>query len=163
MQIITGHTSPETAYLVADYPYGYTLRCKIRYWLEYKVKHGFRLISQTTNPKRPGEIWNKPKASTYCMFAVMFLDDAQHVKWAGLSAAYADATECQTWLDKWGTGLSEQIAGELKAIIAAKRAYEQTRQAKAGDQPTHTLNLGVGLQEAREAWMDESLKQIRNK
>jgi hypothetical protein len=61
MQLLSGHTSPETAYVVNDYPYGYTLRCTIRYWLEYQPKKGFRLWSQTSNPKRPGLVWNKPK------------------------------------------------------------------------------------------------------
>jgi len=38
--------------LVEDYPYGFRLRCKIRFWLEYAPKRGFRFVSQTTNPKR---------------------------------------------------------------------------------------------------------------
>jgi hypothetical protein len=29
--ILPDHTTPETAYVVDDYPYGFTLRCKIRY------------------------------------------------------------------------------------------------------------------------------------
>ena len=58
--LLSGHTSPATAYTVDDYPYGFRLRCKIRYWLEYTPKRGVRLWSQTTNPKRPGEVWNKP-------------------------------------------------------------------------------------------------------
>ena len=68
MKLLKGHTSPETAYLVADYPYGFTLRCQIRYWLEWHHTRGFRFVSQTTNPKRPGIVWNKPKASTYSKF-----------------------------------------------------------------------------------------------
>jgi hypothetical protein len=48
LQLLFGHTSPETAYVVEDYPYGFRLRCKIRYWLEFKAKKGFRLVSQTT-------------------------------------------------------------------------------------------------------------------
>jgi hypothetical protein len=43
------------------------LRCKIRYWLEFHPKRGFRFVSQTTNPKR-GNVWNKPKASTFMRF-----------------------------------------------------------------------------------------------
>lgn len=65
MKVLWGHNSAETAYVVADYPYGFRLRCQIRYWLEYRKGKGFRFVSQTTNPKRPGEVWNKPKASTY--------------------------------------------------------------------------------------------------
>lgn len=67
-QLLTGHTTPETAFVVADYPYGFRLRCKIRYWLEYKPGKGHRLWSQTTNPKRAGEVWNKAKASTFQRF-----------------------------------------------------------------------------------------------
>lgn len=65
IQILRGHTSPETAYVVNDYPYGFTLRCKIRYWLEYRKGHGTRFCSQTTNPKVAGEVWNKPKRGIY--------------------------------------------------------------------------------------------------
>jgi hypothetical protein len=86
MQTLSGHTSPETAYLVEDYPYGFRLRCQIRYWLEFKPGHGFRLVSQTSNPRRPGLVWNKPKASTYHVVAVMVLDEDEHVTIDTLSA-----------------------------------------------------------------------------
>ena len=66
--ILSGHTSPETAYLVEDYPYGFRLRCKIRRWLDCDPKRGARLMSQTSNPKLSGLVWNKPKASTYARF-----------------------------------------------------------------------------------------------
>jgi len=95
LEYLHGHTSADTAFLVNDYPYGFRLRCKIRYWLEYKEGKGFRLVSQTTNPKVrnavcpthgvltapvnsqrghdncPGPVhfespWNKPKVSTFC-------------------------------------------------------------------------------------------------
>ena len=76
MELLHNHVSPETAYVVSDYPYGFTLRCQIRYWLEHSPRHGFRLMSQTSNPKKPGLVWNKPKGSTYCRFGgAMFLDD----------------------------------------------------------------------------------------
>ncbi len=61
---IHGANSPETAVVVDDYPYGFRLRCKIRYWVE-RTKFGERLCTQTTNPKKAGEFWNKPKKSTY--------------------------------------------------------------------------------------------------
>lgn len=95
MQILSNHTSLETAYLVDDYPYGFRLRCTIRYWLEYHPKRGFRFVSQTSNPKRPGLVWNKPKASTYCRFGgAMYLDDVGHVHWAGLTE-YSDGAEAK--------------------------------------------------------------------
>jgi hypothetical protein len=84
-QPLYGHRSQETAFVVNDYPYGFTLRCKIRYWIEYRPRFGFRFMSQTTNPKRPGEVWNKPKASTYAEHAAcMYLDENGHVQWRGV-------------------------------------------------------------------------------
>jgi len=79
MKPLYGHTSQETAFVVNDYPYGFKLRCKIRFWIEYKPRHGFRFMSQTTNPKKPIEVWNKPKASTYVeLAACMYLDENDH-------------------------------------------------------------------------------------
>lgn len=80
-----GHTSPETAYVVDDYPYGYRLRCSIRYWLEHSPRHGWRFCSQTSNPKRPGLVWNAPKRGTYAdVSACMYLNAEGHVKWDAL-------------------------------------------------------------------------------
>ena len=44
-----GHTSPETAYLVADYPYSFKLRCRIRYWIESDPK---RMVAEASAPER---------------------------------------------------------------------------------------------------------------
>lgn len=90
---LTGHTTPETAYVVEDYPYGFKLRCKIRYWLEFSPKKGFRYCSQTTNPKKAGEVWNAPKRSTYTMLAVMGTNDEGHVTWTGCSIYDFDKLE----------------------------------------------------------------------
>ena len=141
---LTGHVSPETAYVVDDYPYGYTLRCKIRYWLEYSPKRGFRLVSQTTNPKR-GHIWNKPKASTYCRFGgCMFLNDEGHVTWDGLSE-YCSGAEAKAWSDKYRDGVPEEGRKLLDKWVAAKLAYDGARQ------PSDPLN--IGLPEARQAFI----------
>ena len=81
---LSGHVSQETAYVVDDYPYGFRLRCKIRYWIESNT-NGERFWSQTTNPKKAGEVWNKPKASTYSGILVMGLDEVGHVQCEGLN------------------------------------------------------------------------------
>lgn len=91
VQILNGHTSPETAYVVGDYPYGFRLRCKIRYWLETATKGAkkgeTRFVSQTTDPKAPGEVWNKPKGSTYSeKLSLMYLDENDHVHHMVLNA-----------------------------------------------------------------------------
>lgn len=123
MQILKGHTSPETAYLVDDYPYGFRLRCKMRYWLEFHPRRGFRLISQTTNPKR-GNIWNKPKASTYSRFGgCMYLNAENHVEWSGLTE-YCSGAEAKTWQDTFGAGVPEEGRSILDRWVAAKLAYD---------------------------------------
>lgn len=106
MTPIYGHTSEATAYNVDDYPYGYTLRCKIRYWLEYKASFGWRFMSQTTNPKK-GDRWNKPKASTYAAIgACMFLDDKNHVQWTGVGM-YSSLADLKAFAEKFpGADLS---------------------------------------------------------
>lgn len=63
------HTSEDTAYFVEDYPYGFTLRTHIRYWVETHPKLGDRFCSQTMNPKT-GK-WNKPKKGTYSLIVVL--------------------------------------------------------------------------------------------
>jgi hypothetical protein len=86
------YDSMQDSYLVEDYPYGFKLRTSIRYWLEYAPRKGWRFVSQTMNPKRPGT-WNKPKASTYAMMgANMYLDAKEHVQWAAVTE-YTDEKE----------------------------------------------------------------------
>lgn len=126
--LLASHESPETAFIVADYPYGFRLRCQIRYWLEFNPKKGTRFCSQTTNPKRGGIHWNAPKKSTYCYIgAVMYFDEVGHVQWSGLSE-YSDAAEAAAWLEKHRNGLG---TGErLKRVedwIKVKRLHEEYR------------------------------------
>lgn len=73
------HTSQETAYVVDDYPWGFRLRTKIRYWIESKSAKngGQRFVSQTVNPKT-GQ-WCAPKPSTYSPIVVMYLDEKDHI------------------------------------------------------------------------------------
>jgi hypothetical protein len=148
MQLLPNtHTSAETAYVVNDYPYGFRLRCKIRYWLEHHPKRGFRFVSQTTNPKRDNATWNKPKASTYVRFgAAMYLDDAGHVQWAGLSE-YCSGAEAQAFLDTYGAAVPEAGLPLLRKWVAAKVAYDANRES--GDP------LSKGLPEARKAFVRE--------
>jgi hypothetical protein len=120
------HVSADTAYVVADYPYGFTLRCQIRYWLDV-TKNGARLMSQTTNPKKPGSPWNKPKASTYCKFAgAMYLDSEGHVQWCGLGE-YSDGAESVAFRDTFAEGVPQSMRLGLDAWIAAKVAFDQAR------------------------------------
>lgn len=122
------HVSPETAYVVPDYPFGFRLRCQMRYWIEYQPKKGFRLWSQTSNPKRPGT-WNKPKSGTYSKFGMaMYLDDNDHVQHAGLSE-YSNYAEAKAFVDQYLDGVPEAGQPVVKAWLAAKEAYEADQTA----------------------------------
>lgn len=121
---LTGHTSPETAFIVDDYPYGFKLRCKMRYWIE-TTKNGQRFCQQSTDPRRPTEVWNKPKKSTYAKFAVLVqVDDPQHERNGHVLPLtlgfYANAKEVQSFMNKWKIeGYSEGAVNNAKAKIDA--------------------------------------------
>lgn len=125
--VLSGHWSPETAFIIEDYPYGFTLRCKKRCWLEYKPKKGYRFCTQTTNPKR-GDIWNTPKYSTYLnLGAILFLDENNHVQWNGISY-YDSIVECQEFQNKYNSILPEHGQKELNSWILAKIALNKLKE-----------------------------------
>jgi hypothetical protein len=160
MQILTGHNSPETAYVVADYPYGFRLRCQIRYWIETK-KHGQRFMSQTTNPKRDGIVWNKPKASTYDDVQVMYLDDNGHVQCAGFPLAYRDEAELDAFLETYGAGLQDEYAQKFikhaRAIFAARKCIKVEWRIGGESQPQ--AEVDAAMDTARRVYCAEMARQ----
>lgn len=128
-EILSGHVSPETAYIVNDYPYGFRLRCKIRYWLEHHPKRGTRFVSQTTNPKKSAlvDIWNKPKASTYSDVGAMYLDEQGHVQWSTASFSYDEASVLAAWLAEFGFSLPDEVRAKADGYLAVKRVYESEK------------------------------------
>jgi hypothetical protein len=141
MKILKGHVSPETAYVVEDYPYGFRLRCKIRYWLEYKSGKGVRFCSQTTNPKMTGEYWNKPKYSTYHLAGCMYLaDETDFVSWSSFSPY--NMGEMHDWIKTYGEGVPPECMLSLRRFVA-KTAYDAT--IKSGGSTT------AGIEKAKEA------------
>ena len=132
MTALTGYTSADTAFTVPDYPYGFRLRCQIRYWIE-TTKHGQRVVSQTTNPKRPGTVWNKPKVSTYTPLRVLFIDPATgYVENAALSI-YATTAQIASFEALYGAALTsdrdQAILRGIKAVAAQMDAREAARKA----------------------------------
>lgn len=80
------HTSRDTAYIVEDYPYGFTLRTTMMVWLEQN-KNGYRLVTQTLNPKTGKE--NAQKKSTYSQLARLYLDEQGHIHHYAYRPAYS--------------------------------------------------------------------------
>lgn len=125
------HTSPEMAYVVQDYPYGFRLRCQIRYWIDVHPTRGCRLMSQTSNPKMSGLVWNKPKASIYSLFGMaMYIDESGHVQQAGLTE-YTNGAEATAFRDTYGAGVPNAAKPTMDHWIAAKVAYDAKRAAGA--------------------------------
>jgi hypothetical protein len=116
--ILVGHTDEATAYVVDDYPYGFRLRTKIRYWIE-TTKHGDRFVSQTLNPKVAHEHWNKPKKSTYSLVGCMFLDEEGHVTWTGLSN-YSDEEAILAFSETVEGHLTEAQRAQLARLVAIR-------------------------------------------
>lgn len=116
-----GHTSAESAYQIADYPYGFRLRCQMRVWLERKPGHGFRMVTQTTNPKA-GDRWNKPKAGTYCdLAACLYLDSEGHIQWTGLGF-YSDAHQVKRFAERF-PGIAPDMRATLRVWCGKKAAF----------------------------------------
>lgn len=90
-KVLLGHVNQDTAFYVEDYPFGFRLRCKIRYWIETAEKGAkkgeMRMVSQTTNPKKGHpEFWNKPNPGIYCPLLVLVQrEDNNHIECRGLS------------------------------------------------------------------------------
>lgn len=117
-----GHVDEDTAFVVDDYPYGYTARTQIRYWIETSPRHGDRFVSQTVNPKTGR--WNKPKKSTYAPVGVMFAEPATgHIKWAALNV-----WPKEEWRDHFlavaGDKLSKHQRAQVAHLIGLERAFK---------------------------------------
>ncbi len=138
-RVIVGASSAETAHVVEDYPYGFRLRCRIRYWIETHPTRGQRVVSQTTNPKR-GDVWNKPKASTYTDLRAIYLDEQGHVQNAGLTFAYADEPALDAFLSRFGVAFGDEESAKriklARALIRARRHVKVTvRELRPGEEP----------------------------
>lgn len=115
------HTNEQTALIVDNYPYGFRLKTKIRYWVE-TTKRGDRFVSQTLNPKT--QEWNKPKKSTYCAVMVMAKDEKGYIRHTSLYWS-TDREE----ILKFEEGirdieLNELQKEQLKIIKAYSKTYE---------------------------------------
>ncbi len=116
---LVGHTSPETAYLIADYPYGRKLRCQRRVWIEHSPSHGFRFVAQTTNPKTGR--WNTPHKSTYSEIAMgLYLDEQGHVQSMAVTA-HANVLHALSFAREFGR--QAEGAGIFRVFALKKARY----------------------------------------
>ena len=126
-KILHGHTSEETSFRVEGYPYGFRLKCSIRYWLEFKKGYGYRLMAQTTNPRKENKVWNEPKGSTYSELAVMYLDEESHVHQTGVHANES-LLGLLNFKDAWWGQMDEPMRESfrmmlLRSILGARETW----------------------------------------
>lgn len=117
VKVLSGHTSMETAFLQEDYPYGRTLRCQRKVWIETatkgKGKGEMRFVAQTSNPKKGG--WNKPHLGQYQGFLLMYLNlENNHVETAGINAYSVE--EVEAFKKQWYELLDQEQKLKLDAI-----------------------------------------------
>ncbi len=127
--LLIGHTSPETAYIQDDYPYGRRLRCVRRCWIE-TTSHGQRFCAQTKDPKRSYEHWNAPKKSTYYELVVMVLDQSGGDEHGHVKMRVASMNTGEPALDlfiaRYGAALVDDYSRrQIERIRAWSRAMEK--------------------------------------
>ena len=143
---LIGHTSADTAYVVEDYPYGFRLRTKIRYYIETS-RYGQRFVSQTLNPQTGR--WNSPKAGTYHLITVMYLGADNHVTNEALftSASEDKITAFEARFSDALTGNRErEIIRHLRAARRADKRVQWT--VGSSDGPRQTLQEQAAIMHA---------------
>ncbi|MGB3203710.1 MAG: hypothetical protein WBB28_01840 [Crinalium sp.] len=120
--VLDGHVSFDSAYIIQDYPYGRSLRCKRACWLEQATKGAkaelFRFMACTTDPKRTTEVWNKPKASTYGAFSLMYIDEETgHLHHAGIGE-YPWEEHWESFSAKWRNLMPEEMRLRFDEIMS---------------------------------------------
>ncbi|GAA3250859.1 hypothetical protein ACFO1B_43960 [Dactylosporangium siamense] len=162
--VLHGHTDQDSAYLVGDYPYGRILRCQIRYWIETApkgAKRGMqRFVSQTTDPRKPGTVWNKPHPDTYDRLTIMYLNSDDHVKHTGVSE-YGVTPEGDAWLRL--RGILDQLTDEQRrlydALLAVSRrsaATWEAFEATVAAITAHIADTGAEPEVTDGTWIDAS-------
>lgn len=126
LTLLRNRVSPETAFIIQDYPYGRRLRCRKRVWLHH-ARGRTRLMEQTENPIT--RQWNKPHAGAYYDFMVLCLDNS-----TGYITIVATGPFTDTILSLLATGIYAQFNQQEKdgfmRVVAQWRHYNPTCQRR---------------------------------
>ncbi len=112
------HYSEDSAYLIKDYPIGFSLRGQKKIWIETK-KAGQRIVSRTTDKHGA---WCKPKASNYALMQFLYIDEKGHVQSTSITE-YTKPINIKGFLDRIDQ-LDEKAQPRLRAIAEAGRRME---------------------------------------
>lgn len=147
--LLTSETAPA---LAENYPYGFRLKTTARYWIE-ATKNGERVVFQTRNPKVAGEVWNKPKRSTYSDLRVLYRENASgRIENAALSFAFNDDEDLNNFLAVFGLILTPSE----KERVLYFRAVIETRKFVS-------VSVSGDLTEKEREESEEKEKRVRAK
>ncbi len=120
-----GHVDEDSAYIVEDYPWGFTTRTKARFWVETvdKKRGGERFVKQTLNPKT--DRWCKPKKSVYSSIIVMYLDADDHVTYDDLTCWDASYEEDRERFDAFFETHKEHLTDYQNKKMKMLQSYKQ--------------------------------------
>lgn len=109
----------ENPHIDPDYPYGFTLRCQRRVWREYRKGYGYRVCTQTSNPRKNNLVWNKPKKDNYWPVILFYIDSEtgyiEHTAPHGFERECAE--QAQAILNEIGENISDDDRARLNAFI----------------------------------------------
>jgi hypothetical protein len=87
-------------------------------------------MSQTSNPKRPGLVWNKPKGSTYTTLLVLYLDEQAHVHAAGIHLGRSCAGYAAFYQEYAGDTWQADQQATWRAMMRVTKVYEDQKAAR---------------------------------
>jgi hypothetical protein len=120
LNILKEQPTEKNPYNVDNYPYGFRLRTKIRYWIE-TTSRGQRFVRQTLNPKT--NAWNKPKKSTYNQIMLVGLNEDNHIKTTSLNMYCLK--ESQVYGEKYKAYFNKYQQDTFNAIIGLAEVYDK--------------------------------------
>lgn len=165
VNVISGAVSEDTAYLVEDYPYGFRLRCKKRYWIE-TTKQGQRICEQTSNPKCAGLVWNKPKKSTYSDLKQLFIDEQGHVQSWGFSIQWSDLPKLDAFIARFNLDVKEPRLASIyrnMQIVEEARKHIKVEICKASSDPYEADRREAESQRALNMAMNYAVAKVDGK
>ena len=158
MEYVYGAKDFDTAVEIGNYPWGFRLRTKVRYWIE-TTNRGDRFVKCTLNPKT--NQWCKPKKSTYDAVMVMTKkveDDKTFIKYISISVGWSDAVQVANFEHKIDrTQLSNK---QLKKICECKAVNETNKLLKGKIEFVNTTYWSKEKKEAHRAKQDEINKKL---
>jgi len=117
----------ENPVIVDNYPWGFRLKTKVRYWVETRKGHGDRFVKQTLNPKT--NKWCNPKRGTYSDLILVYRDTENGYIEHSVMASHWDTDTIQEDITKIrDTGvtlneLQEIMLKELKALKETRKHF----------------------------------------